>query len=64
MKPLFTSLAAAAFSVTAAQRADRCISVAEYGDKVYGAWAGQIAGASYGFNFEGKARVPSNSTTT
>jgi hypothetical protein len=40
----------------AAQAADRRISVAEYRDKVYGAWMGQIVGASYGFNFEGKAR--------
>jgi len=39
-----------------APAADRRISVAEYRDRVYGAWVGQIVGASYGFNFEGKAR--------
>jgi hypothetical protein len=36
--------------------ADRRISVKDYRNKVYGAWIGQIVGASYGFNFEGKAR--------
>jgi len=38
------------------QGADRRISLKDYRDKVYGAWIGQIVGASYGFNFEGKAR--------
>ena len=41
---------------TSVHAADRRIRVAEYRDKVYGAWAGQIVGASYGFNFEGQAR--------
>jgi hypothetical protein len=41
---------------TSATAADRRIHVSEYRDKVYGAWAGQIVGASYGFNFEGQAR--------
>ena len=36
--------------------AERRISLQDYRDKVYGAWIGQIIGASYGFNFEGKAR--------
>jgi hypothetical protein len=53
MKRLSITLIAAAIAAIAA---DRRISVAEYRDKVYGAWMGQIAGASYGFNFEGKAR--------
>jgi hypothetical protein len=35
---------------------ERKIALSEYRDKVYGAWIGQIIGASYGFNFEGKAR--------
>lgn len=39
-----------------AHPADRRLTVEEYRDKVYGAWIGQIVGASYGFNFEGKAR--------
>ena len=39
-----------------AKAAERKLSVAEYRDKVYGAWIGEIIGASYGFNFEGKAR--------
>jgi ADP-ribosylglycohydrolase len=34
---------------------DRRITATEYRDKVYGAWMGQIVGASYGFPFEGKA---------
>lgn len=36
--------------------ANRRITLDDYRDKVYGASIGQIAGASYGFNFEGKAR--------
>lgn len=36
--------------------ADRTISVADYRDKVHGAWLGQVVGAAYGFPFEGKAR--------
>ena len=44
------------FSTLALQAADRRIKVAEYRDKVDGAWAGQIVGASYGFNFEGQVR--------
>src|SRR6266849_4727500 len=55
MKLLTTTLVAA-LAVTASPAADRRLMVAEYRDKVYGAWAGQIVGASYGFNFEGKAR--------
>jgi len=39
-----------------AAAADRRITLEDYRDKVYGAWIGQIAGASFGFNFEGKAR--------
>jgi ADP-ribosylglycohydrolase len=39
-----------------AAAANRRITLEDYRDKVYGAWIGQIAGASYGFNFEGKAR--------
>src|SRR5258706_6270607 len=49
-------LFATALAIAALQAADRRMSVAEYRDKVYGAWAGQIVGASYGFAFEGKAR--------
>ncbi len=45
-----------ALMAAVAHASDRRISTAEYRDKVYGAWAGQIVGASYGFNFEGKAR--------
>lgn len=56
MQRLFILLVTAALSATGAQAADRRISIADYRDKVYGAWAGQIAGASYGFAFEGKAR--------
>lgn len=56
MKLLFRTLITVACVAVAAQAADRRISVAEYRDKVYGAWMGQIVGASYGFNFEGKAR--------
>ncbi len=56
MKRLSTTVVAAALIAVSAQAADRRISVAEYRDKVYGAWAGQIVGASYGFNFEGKTR--------
>jgi hypothetical protein len=55
MKLLSTTLMAAALAASA-QPTDRRIPIAEYRDKVYGAWAGQIVGASYGFNFEGKAR--------
>jgi hypothetical protein len=40
----------------AAYAADRRMTLDQYRDKVYGAWIGQIIGASYGFNFEGKAR--------
>ncbi len=43
-------------SCSGTQAADRRLSLAEYRDKVYAAWIGQIIGASYGFNFEGKAR--------
>ena len=43
-------------SLTLCSAANRRITLDEYRDKVYGAWIGQIAGASYGFNFEGKAR--------
>jgi hypothetical protein len=56
MKLFTTTLFAAALAVTSSEAADRRVAVAEYRDKVYGAWAGQIVGASYGFNFEGKAR--------
>lgn len=49
-------IAALALAGFAAQAADRQLTVSEYKDKVYGAWIGQIIGASYGFNFEGKAR--------
>jgi len=56
MKQLSRALIVVACVAVAAQAADRRISVAEYRDKVYGAWMGQIVGASYGFNFEGKAR--------
>ena len=52
---LFIVLAAVLLA-TAARAADRRITFEEYRDKVYGAWIGQIAGTSYGFNFEGKAR--------
>jgi hypothetical protein len=45
LRAAFAALSAAAFSE------DRKISAAEYRDKVYGAWIGQIAGVSYGFNF-------------
>ena len=34
----------------------RRIPVAEYRDKVQGAWLGQVTGAAYGFPFEGQAR--------
>ena len=43
-------------SLTFCSAASRRITLDAYRDKVYGAWIGQIAGASYGFNFEGKAR--------
>jgi hypothetical protein len=43
-------------AILSAHAAERRMTVAEYRDKVYGAWAGQIVGASYGFNFEGQAR--------
>jgi hypothetical protein len=56
MRRLTRAIAAAALILPAAQAADRRISIADYRDKVHGAWAGQIVGASYGFNFEGKAR--------
>ena len=36
--------------------ADRKLTIAEYRDKVHGAWLGQVVGAAYGFPFEGKAR--------
>jgi hypothetical protein len=49
-------IVAAALFATIAHAADRRITLDEYRDKVYGAWIGQIAGTSYGFNFEGKAR--------
>jgi hypothetical protein len=49
-------IAAALVAALPAQAADRRLSLATYRDKVYGAWLGQIVGASYGFNFEGKAR--------
>ena len=52
MKKLFAFLLA--LSICAA--ADRRITLEDYRDKVYGAWIGQIVGASFGFNFEGKAR--------
>jgi hypothetical protein len=34
----------------------RRITIADYRDKVYGAWLGQVTGAAYGFPFEGQAR--------
>src|SRR5690349_3614886 len=43
-------------SLTVCSAANRRITLDAYRDKVYGPWIGQIAGASYGFNFEGKAR--------
>ncbi|MGH9663075.1 MAG: ADP-ribosylglycohydrolase family protein [Bryobacteraceae bacterium] len=49
-------IAAVALAAVSAHAADRQLTVSEYRDKVYGAWIGQIIGASYGFNFEGKAR--------
>ncbi len=55
-KRLTFTIAAALLASTGVQAADRKLAVAEYRDKVYGAWIGQIIGASYGFNFEGKAR--------
>jgi hypothetical protein len=33
----------------------RAIALAEYRDRVHGAWLGQIAGAVFGWPFEGKA---------
>jgi hypothetical protein len=53
---LFHIILLAASTTALVQAADRRITLADYRDKVYGAWAGQIVGASYGFNFEGKAR--------
>jgi hypothetical protein len=47
------SLAAPA---SAADSGFRRITIAEYRDKVYGAWLGQVTGAAYGFPFEGQAR--------
>lgn len=50
---LFTLL----FVLSAAAAAEtRRLPLAEYRDKVRGAWTGQIAGAIYGWPFEGKAR--------
>ena len=49
-------IAAALIGTVPAQAADRRLTLDSYRDKVYGAWIGQIIGASYGFNFEGKAR--------
>jgi ADP-ribosylglycohydrolase len=49
-------IAAVLTAWTAGQAAERRLTLADYRDKVYGAWLGQIVGASYGFNFEGKAR--------
>jgi ADP-ribosylglycohydrolase len=46
-------LAASGFAESAEFRR---ISVADYRDKVYGAWLGQVTGAAYGFPFEGQAR--------
>lgn len=43
-------------SLSLCAAANRRLTLEDYRDKVYGAWIGQIAGASYGFNFEGKAR--------
>jgi hypothetical protein len=56
MRYRYSLLVAVVLSIAAAQAAERRLSLAEYGDKVYGAWIGQIVGATYGFNFEGKAR--------
>jgi hypothetical protein len=52
MKKLFAFL----LSLSICTAANRRITLEDYRDKVYGAWIGQIAGASFGFNFEGKAR--------
>lgn len=43
-------------TVAALHAAERRLNLTEYQDKVYGAWAGQIIGASYGSPFEGQAR--------
>jgi hypothetical protein len=56
MKTLKLSIAFAIIALTVAQGAERRLTLNEYRDKVYAAWIGQIIGASYGFNFEGKAR--------
>jgi hypothetical protein len=56
MKHRYRFLSAVVLIATAAQAAERRLSLEAYEDKVYGAWIGQIIGASYGFNFEGRAR--------
>jgi hypothetical protein len=53
---IMKKLIAFLFSLTLCAAANRRITLEDYRDKVYGAWIGQIAGASFGFNFEGKAR--------
>ncbi len=45
-----------AATASAADTEFRRITVADYRDKVYGAWLGQVTGAAYGFPFEGQAR--------
>ena len=44
-----------ALAATAAA-GDRTIALDAYRDKVYGAWIGQITGATFGFTFEGTVR--------
>jgi hypothetical protein len=55
-RKIFANIAIYFLITATAWPADRRLTIAEYQDKVYGAWIGQIIGASYGFNFEGKAR--------
>src|SRR5579862_7095654 len=45
-----------AAGASAAEAEFRSITIAEYRDKVYAAWLGQVTGAAYGFPFEGQAR--------
>jgi hypothetical protein len=51
-RKIFANIAIYFLITATAWPADRRLTIAEYQDKVYGAWIGQIIGASYGFNFE------------
>ena len=53
---VLSAMLIAAAAPACAQSDVRRISVAQYRDKVHGAWLGQVIGAAFGFPFEGQTR--------